>query len=102
MGDDPSSCERTIYAGGWNRGLIRGQRYRAPACNDLAPNAVEYVLHNYTKHLKKRGKMPHPWDIDPYSSMSGRAVTFWLDYDSGTPIVATPRTWLLRRAVGAT
>ena len=63
---------------------------------------VEYVRHNHLKHLRKRGKMPHPWYIDPYSSMSGRAVTYLHGYDWSALVVAAPRTWLLRRAVGVT
>ena len=62
-------------------------------------NAVEYVRCNYAKHLRKRGKMPHPWDIDRYSSMSGRAVTYMHDYDWSALVVAAPRTWMLERAV---
>src|SRR4051812_20515085 len=62
-------------------------------------NAVEYVRNNYAKHLKKRGKMPHPWDIDPYSSVSGRAITYMHGYEWSAVVVAEPQTWMLRRAV---
>src|SRR5262249_10884764 len=62
-------------------------------------NAVEYVLQNHAKHLRKRGKMPHPWDIDPYSSMSGNAVVYMHGYEWSAEVVAAPQTWMLRRAV---
>ena len=84
------------------KGKVFADRYHARVLKTPTEvrNAVEYVFKNYAKHLKKRGKMPHPWDLDPYSSMSGRAVTFMLDYGRGVTVVAAPRTWLLRRAVG--
>ena len=83
------------------KGKVFADRYHARILKTPTEvrNTVDYVLHNRAKHARKRGKMPHPWDLDPYSSMSGRAVTFWLDYDTPTPVVALPRTWMLRRAV---
>jgi REP-associated tyrosine transposase len=83
------------------KGKVFADRYHARILKTPTEvrNAVEYVRHNHAKHLKKRGKMSHPWDIDPYSSMSGRAVTYMHDYDWSALVVAAPRTWMLRRAV---
>ncbi len=60
-------------------------------------NAVNYVRNNFKKHELKAGRAVHPFYIDPYSSMSGEASTYMLTYDLGVAVVATPRTWLLRR-----
>jgi REP-associated tyrosine transposase len=82
-------------------GKVFADRYHARILKTPAEvrNAVEYVRHNHVKHLKKRGKTSHPWHIDPYSSMSGRAVTYMHNYDWSALIVAAPETWMLRRVV---
>jgi REP-associated tyrosine transposase len=83
------------------RGKVFADRYHAHILKTPTEvrNVVNYVRCNYAKHLKKRGKMPHPWDIDPYSSMSGRAINYVYSYDESALVVAAPQTWLLRRAV---
>src|SRR5439155_14173177 len=93
---------RAINRAFGRRGKVFADRYHEHILKSPTEvrHAVEYVLHNRAKHLKKRGKTPHPWDLDPYSSMSGRAITFLYDYDICVPIVAAPETWLLRRAAG--
>jgi REP element-mobilizing transposase RayT len=84
------------------RGKVFADRYHGHILKTPTEvrNAVVYVRQNHAKHLRKRGKMPHPWDIDGYSSMSGRAVTYMHDYDWSALVIAAPQTWLLRRAVG--
>ena len=84
------------------KGKVFADRYHEHILKSPAEvrNAVEYVRHNYAKHLRKRGKMPHPWDIDHYSSMSGRAVTYMEGYDWSALVIAAPETWMLKRAVG--
>jgi hypothetical protein len=85
------------------KGKVFADRYHARILKTPAEvrNAVEYVRRNYAKHLLKRGKMPHPWDIDKYSSMSGRAVTYMHDYDWSALVVAAPKTWMLKRVRAA-
>jgi putative transposase len=84
------------------RGKVFADRYHSRILKNPTQvrSVVEYVRNNYAKHLRKRGKMPHLWYIDPYSSMSGRAVTYMHGYDWSALVVAAPRTWMLRQAVG--
>jgi len=83
------------------KGKVFADRYHSRVLKTPAEvrNVVEYVRRNYAKHLIKRGKTPQPWDVDPYSSVSGRAVTYMHGYDWSAVVVAAPRTWMLKRAV---
>jgi hypothetical protein len=85
------------------RGTVFADRYHANilASPTQVRNAVEYVRHNHEKHRQKAGQPVHPFYIDPFSSMSGRASTYMQSYSLGIPVVAAPRTWLLRHALQA-
>jgi REP element-mobilizing transposase RayT len=83
------------------RGKVFADRYHANVLDNPTQvrNAVEYVRHNYQKHQEKAGRPMHPFYIDPFSSMSGRASTYMHSYSLGIPVVAVPQTWLLRYAL---
>src|SRR6266540_986051 len=81
------------------RGKVFADRYHARILKTPTEvrNAVEYVRHNFKKHQQKSGRPTHRWYIDPYSSMSGQACWYVHDYDWSALIVASPKTWLLKR-----
>jgi REP element-mobilizing transposase RayT len=83
------------------KGSVFAERYHARILKTPAEvrNAVHYVLNNYRKHCERSGRWVHPWDIDPYSSMSGAARSYLIDYDHCTPVVAMPQTWLLNKVL---
>jgi len=83
------------------RGRVFADRYHARILKTPTEvrNAVEYVQNNYRKHCERSGRSVHPYYIDPYSSMSGRACCYMLDYHHGVPVIAAPRTWLLNQAL---
>ncbi len=86
-----------------NRALSRAGRVFADRYHDRllrtpseVRKAVNDVRNNFNRHEAKAGRAVHPFFIDPYSSVSGEASTYMVTYDLGVPVVATPRTWLLR------
>ena len=50
-------------------------------------NALDYVIHNHARHLRRQGLDPADWP-DPFCSQSLLG--------SAPPLVARPETWLLR------
>jgi REP element-mobilizing transposase RayT len=83
------------------RGSVFAERYHARILKTPTEvrHAVDYVRNNYRKHCERSGRWTHPWFIDPYSSMSGDALCYMIDYDHGIPVVAVPRTWLLYKVL---
>jgi REP element-mobilizing transposase RayT len=83
------------------KGAVFAERYHARILKTPTEvrNAVEYVRNNYRRHCERSGRWVHPWDIDPYSSMSGDALCYMLDHDHGALVVAVPQTWLLNQVL---
>ena len=83
------------------KGKVFADRYHSRILSSPTQvrNAVEYVRHNFKKHQAKAGRWTHPFYIDPYSSMSGQACCYMINYDWGVPVVAAPATWMLRHVL---
>jgi hypothetical protein len=83
------------------KGKVFADRYQArvmkTACD--VRDTVEAVHEHHRRLLESSGQEVHPFYIDPYSSMSGRACTYMHDYDRSEPVIAEPKTWLLRFAL---
>ncbi|MEM6370075.1 MAG: transposase [Myxococcota bacterium] len=84
----------------WDRsGAVFGDRYHARALRTPREvrNALLYVLNNYRKHEKARGRLLSPDFVDPFSTAAG--FDGWRSRRAH-PIVAMiparPKTWLLR------
>ena len=78
-------------------GSVFSERYHAHVLKTLAEvrNAVHYVLYNRQKHEHQRGREPHPWYLDPYSSASGEACWYVDERSRSAMVIAAPQTWLL-------
>jgi REP element-mobilizing transposase RayT len=64
-------------------------------------NARRYVLGNFASHAKRRGEPLRPGFVDPFSSASGKvARTAQLELFP-EPSTQRARTWLMRKAGGA-
>jgi len=73
-------------------GPVFADRYHAHLLTSPreAANAVRYVLENWIVHAERNGE-PAPSGVDPYCSA--------VSHDSGPPLVADARWWML--CVGA-
>ena len=80
------------------KGRVFADRYHAHVLKTPSEvrNAVVYVRRNVHKHVKEHtGRIVPPSWRDPYSSANDEAI--W-DELVGRPVVASPATWLLKRA----
>jgi putative transposase len=82
------------------RGRVFADRYHARPLKTLAEvrNAIHYVRRNDEIHIRRRGGNPHPWYIDPFSSMSGEAMWYVDESWQSSFILAKPQSWLVQRA----
>src|SRR4051812_94321 len=83
------------------KGPVFSDRYHARVLKTLAEvrNAVHYVFYNRQKHERQRGREPHPWYIDPFSSASGEACWYVDDQCRSGLVIAAPKTWLMNHVV---
>ena len=76
-------------------GTVFAERYHAHVLKTPAEvrNTVHYVLYNKQKHRRDRGLETQPWDLDEFSSASGKTCWYW-DENGAAMVIVEPRTWL--------
>ena len=70
-------------------GKVFADRYHAHVLRSPSevPRAIAYVLGNFFVHAARRGERIDASEPDPYTSAA--------ETETGPPLVAEPRTWLL-------